>query len=184
MHTTPKRQPKHPNRKLRPVPKAASWKLVAKHPLPVNAKIYYNLNGEMFAAYTRQPNAENKHWIAIVSGIGHKNRVSAFLTKLQIIKIAVKATANFDIGERKMLEITDLTKDKRLWEKQTGELLFRAVLNEATPIAKREKANIWIEADNEKLKGYYETFGFEFNNPKKPMEGILTIFKTNGSAKK
>jgi len=151
-----------PERKLRNVPKKTSIKMARNSGLG-DVTFFYDLEGNIF--YSRLSNAGENVWSV---NLGKASET----TEKEVALV---------YNLRKYVYIGNLKKDPRKsgnmdeWKQQKGQMVFRAVLNEAMKIAKLKKLDVKISAENEKLANYYKSFGFSFKNGS--LEGILYIFK-------
>jgi len=166
MPQRPKRQLKHPERKLRKVPKRI-WTSIGKDPWVKDAKFYYDLDRNVFAVKLAKV-YNQKIWnvSALRRTSGEKFKVFAN-TSFMILPYEKK--------KKEKLLITGLEKKDHLNDK--GQLLFRAILNEAIEIAKKEKVNIEIWANNKKMADYYASFGFEITKRHVSFRGTLKLFE-------
>ena len=165
----PPRFLKQPERKLRTVPRKQGSALARKHNLPRNSRFYYDMNGNMFCTYLGPESKKLNNWAAICLRLGSQEDV-----------LFGMANIRFNPGDG-AIEMHNVLKDKKRVGGMKGQMLFRALLNEALRIASAKKSpHIEISAENQKVASYYSKFGFKFDNPDYPLFGKLMLHKGAG----
>lgn len=162
----PPRILRHPERKLRPVPARLGSSLAKKYSLPRNSRIYYDINRGLFCTFIGPESTKGNHWTVFSERLAAQGSRPWGMSTLKF-----SSSGNF-------VEITDVQKESDCIKSSRGQMLFRALLNEALRVAKAKGAAcVKIQSRNEKLASYYGRFGFEFDDPEDWMFGTLRLHK-------
>ncbi len=153
MPARPPRTVTHPERKLRRIPRQRSRELAAKHVLK-GASFYYNLKGNVFAIRATRLTAGNIWLVDFFTFSGEKAHLRSI------------ARMRAQQGKLLIESLRKVQKGREL-KARKGEMVFRAVLNEAIKLAGRKRLDILIEADKKAVSDYYRTFGFDMKKTRK-----------------
>lgn len=150
------KQRRQKKREIKPMsPSSLQQKMMQKTGFK-NARFYHDAKGNNYLA-TTQPTTPTEWTVRIL-----------YFGKSPDNKPTEYATAKLKIGKDGSIYISHAEKKTT----QTGQKIFKAILNEAITIAQQRGTNIKLATNVKRLHEYYESFGFTFSK-RIPTEATL-----------